>query len=430
MPRNEPEVAMFSLSRYRLIAEFERVNLLLSQYSPIILASLIGVVAYHDYLIIQLTNGGNDLVSADIPKSLMLLQRQDPYLTQPWAAPYPPLLLITLAAIIKLTSTNLLSSPTTVDLISQNVRFAGLSAFAIVATIIYATLRRRGLDGLYAIVPAGIFVALPAITVSPLYWFNSDTFGYPILALSILFLVLGRYFIGTSLLATSAVFKIHPLLAVPLVLVWLQKGQGLKRTLPSLFSAAAILGVGLALPLYIPGYAQAILGYNLSNTANATTSFTILNLTNFLLAMIGIGQTQLLSNQIWISTTALLFTLVLGFVWTRGNSMEPTTVVLLGLLAWLIPLKQLYTHYIVWAMMPILMRGKILQTILAAALLETADTMATWAFIPSAGPLPFMGTAYGFMATTTVYLALGLMALGSAILETGRAPQNLQLAPT
>jgi hypothetical protein len=406
---------MFSLERLRLYEEFERANSLLSQFSPIILASLIAVVMYHNYLVIQLTNGGNDLVSADIPKSLMVLRGQNPYSTQPWAAPYPPLLLFTVAGIIRITSSNLMSSPTTVDLISQNIRLAGLVAYTIVAIAIYASLRYRGQTGLYALVPAGIFAALPAITVSPLYWFNSDTFGYPVLAISLLLLGKGRYFSGTTLLATSAIFKIHPILAVPLILIWLSRRGGLRATLPNMICVSAILAAGLVLPLYIPGYSEAILGYNLSNTGNGTTSFTILNISNYLLGTIGIDATQLLMNQIWITTTALLFTLVLGIVWTRSKTLEPTSIVLLGLLAWIIPLKQLYTHYIVWAMIPILMRGKLGQAILAAGLLETADTMATWSFIPSTSPLPMMDSVYGFIATSAVYLALGVFAFATSL---------------
>jgi hypothetical protein len=402
---------MFCTGRVRLFERVERINILLSQFSPIILGTIISIVMYHDYLVIQLTNGGNDLVSADIPKSLMLLRGQDPYSVEPWAAPYPPLLLLTVAGIMKVTSNNLLSSTTTVDLISQNIRLFALGAFAFVSLTIYAGLRYKGLNGLQAIVPASIFVALPAITVSPLYWFNSDTFGYPILALSILLLVRGEYFAGTSLLAISAIFKIHPLLALPLIIVWLVKRRGLKATLPATISTIAILTVGLVIPLYIPGYAQAVLGFNLSNTGTGTTSFTILNLSNYVLTGLGIDVSQLLTNQIWLGTTALLFISVLGVVWTRARILDPTSVVLLGLLAWLIPLKQVYTHYIVWAMIPILMRGRLGQAILAGALLETADTMATWALIPSTSPMPIMGSIYGFIATSTIYLTLGLTSL-------------------
>src|SRR5437899_13074405 len=95
---------MLSLGRLRLQPDTERINLFLVQASPVILTRLISLVIFHGYLLIQQSNGGIDLVSADIPKSLMLLNGQNPYSTHPWASPYPPLLLLTVSGIVRLTS--------------------------------------------------------------------------------------------------------------------------------------------------------------------------------------------------------------------------------------------------------------------------------------------------------------------------------------
>src|SRR5437867_272793 len=95
---------MLSLGRLRFHPDQARINFFLNQASPIILTSLMSLVIFHGYLLIQQSNGGTDLVSADIPKSLMLLNGQNPYSTQPWASPYPPLLLLTVSGIIRLTS--------------------------------------------------------------------------------------------------------------------------------------------------------------------------------------------------------------------------------------------------------------------------------------------------------------------------------------
>src|SRR3989475_10448832 len=132
---------MLSLGSLKLIRDPARIQLLVDQASPIILTSLISLVIFHGYLLIQQSNGGTDLVSADIPKSLMLLNGQNPYSTLPWASPYPPLLLLTVSGIIRLTS--LFASQTSFDLISQQIRFIGLFADAAVALIIYLTIRTR-----------------------------------------------------------------------------------------------------------------------------------------------------------------------------------------------------------------------------------------------------------------------------------------------
>src|SRR5947209_13894351 len=203
---------MFSLGSLKLSRDPARINLLLNQASPIILTSLMSLVIFHGYLLIQQSNGGSDLVSADIPKSLILLNGQNPYSTQPWASPYPPLLLLTVSGVIRLTS--LFTSQSSLILISQQIRLLGLFADAAVALIIYLSLRSRTRDALQALIPARLFLALPAISTSPLYFFHSDTFANPILPLATLTLIQHLYFIGTTLLATATILKIHPILAL------------------------------------------------------------------------------------------------------------------------------------------------------------------------------------------------------------------------
>src|SRR6266705_6251233 len=114
---------MLSLGTLKLSRDPARINLLLNQASPLVLTSLMSLVIFHGYLLIQQSNGGTDLVSADIPKSLMLLNGQNPYSTQPWASPYPPLLLLTGSGVILLSS--LFATQTSLDPISQQLRLAG-----------------------------------------------------------------------------------------------------------------------------------------------------------------------------------------------------------------------------------------------------------------------------------------------------------------
>src|SRR5437870_13155446 len=171
---------MLSLGRLRFHPDQARINMLLDQASPLVLTSLMSLVIVHGYLLIQQSNGGSDLVSADIPKSLILLNGQNPYSTQPWASPYPPLLLLTVSGIIRFTG--LFASQPSLNLISQQIRLLGLFADAAVALIIYLSLRSRTNDALQAPIPASLFLALPAISTSPLYFFHSDTLPYPILA--------------------------------------------------------------------------------------------------------------------------------------------------------------------------------------------------------------------------------------------------------
>src|SRR6266702_1002604 len=402
---------MFSLGRLGLIRDPARIYHLIDRFSPLVLSNLVLFVIIHGIMLIQLSNGGSDLVSADIPKSLMLLQGQDPYSVNPWASPYPPLLLLVDSGIIRTAS--LFNPQYSVDIISQNIRIVGLLADATVALLVYNHLRRKTTSPLTPLISAGLFLTLPALSISPLYFFHSDTFGYPVLAASLVALSARRYLIGTSLLATATIFKIHPILALPLIIVWQARNRGLGATLPSIISTGAILTVGLLLPLVVPGYAQSVLGFNLGNNGSSTTLSNTLSLFNDILpGQLQITPSTLLANQAWIAVTLALYTIIVRTVWTRGRSLNTTDIILLGLLAWLIPLKIEYTHYAAWAIIPVLMRGRIKQTIPVLGLLQLGDTLSYWTWWPNTSPLPGLDSFYGLLTASIVYRTLGIVALG------------------
>ena len=421
---------MLPLGRLRLQPINERANLLITQASPIILTSLISLVIFHGYLLIQETNGGSDLVSADIPKSLLLLNGQNPYSTQPWASPYPPLLLLTVSGIIRFTG--LFAAQSSLDLISQQLRIVGLFANAIVALMIYLAIRARTSNALESLVPASLFLVLPAISTSPLYFFHSDIFGYPILAFAALALVKHRYFTGTTLLATATIFKVHPILALPLVMIWLVRTQGLNKTFPSLAATTTIAAVGLILPLTIPGYQQSILGFNLTNQGNGTTLTTVSLLNTILPQTLQFAPSELFTNEIWIAATATIYTIMLGTVWTKARNLSMIDVVLLGIVAWLIPLKIVYAHYIVWAIIPFLMRARLKQTIIITGLLQLADTLAYWSSSPGGSPIPPIVTSYGPVLTSAVIRIIGATALFFVLNSLRKNPPGItsKLGPT
>ena len=408
---------MFSLEKIRPLRYPARLDQYLNTTSPLILATLITYFLIRGLTTITLSNGGGDLVDADIPKSLMLLHGQNPYSTQPWASPYPPLLLIVDSAIIQLTG--LFTTQSSVDLISQNLRIVGLFANTLVAFTIYLHLHRQTHNPLSPLVSAGLFLTLPALSISPLYFFHSDIFGYPILALSLVALAAHKNLIGTTLLATATVYKIHPLLTVPLILVWLTRNNGLRKTLPSITTTTTILTLGLALPTFIPGYTASVLGFNLANTGNGTTLNTILTaISNLLPQQLQLTPTTQVANQIWITATLALYTIILGTVWTRARRIGPIDIVLLGLLVWLIPLKIEYTHYVAWAVIPLLMRARIKQTIPLLGLLQFADTLSYWSWWPSTSPIPGADTLTSLLTISAAYRIMGLAALGFVLYST------------
>ncbi len=389
------------------------LDLFAHRASLLVFIGLLATAAVNKYLLILRSDGGGDLLGADIPKSIMLLNGQDPYSSQPWAAPYPPFLLLLLGQIIRWTAGNPLQSQIPETIISRHVMLAGLAADLLVALLVFLTLRAKGFSGLRVVVPLGLLLFLPAISVTPYFWFHADVLGYPLLAGSLLALEKKRSFLGITLLGLATIFKVHPILAIPLALVWLGRRQGFRSALPSITTAITILTAGFILPFTIPGYSAAMLGFNLSTGfGNGTTSFTIMNLFYSILPSgFHIDLQPFAINQIWIMITAALFTMVLCVVWNRAESLAATDVVLLGLLVWLIPLRQLYTHYVVWAIIPLLARGRLKESIIAGAILELANTMAVWSWNIPPNPFPPMTTTYGFFLTSLVYAGLGVLSL-------------------
>jgi hypothetical protein len=411
-----------TLSWHRNFAEFDA---LVAKYSPLILCALVTLTTFQKLTLILNTDGGGDLLGADIPKSAMLIAGQNPYSSNPWASPYPPLLLALLGSIIRITSGTLAFTPETIGLISRNVRMTGLIADAIVALLVFLALRARRVSGLSALVPSALFLALPSISLSPYYWFNSDVFGYPILAGSVLALIAGRYFVGSVLLSIAAIFKIHPVLAIPLVLVWLVRRSGFSKSLPTVITTGSILVLGLVGPAILPGYLQSVLGFNLSSGfGGGTSSFTMMNLLYAIFpSLFHLSVPTIVENQVWLAATSALFVAALGIVWSRARELNPVDIVALGLLVWLIPLRQIYTHYVVWAVVPFLMRGRLRQTLIVGSLLELANTMSSWSWDLPPDPFPVLSTAYGFFATSLVYLCVSVTALVFIMREIDVRPQ-------
>src|SRR5437879_1410403 len=416
---------MLESLRLRLHSSLATLDVLIDNCWPLILGGLIALTTFQKLSLILRTDGGGDLLGADIPKSMMLIAGQNPYTSNPWASPYPPFLLALVGGIIRLTSGNTILTADTIGLISRNVRMTGLVADVLVALLVFVTLRARGVSGLSALVPQALFLALPSIRLSPYYWFNCDFLGYPILAASFLALVVKHYFLGSVLLATATIFKIHPILAIPLVLVWLVKRRGIAKTLPTIITTVSILSFGLALPAILPGYLESVLGFNLSSGfGGGTSSFTMMNLLYRVFPLVfHISLSTTVEYKVWLAATVALFAAAVGIVWSRARELNPVDIVAIGLLVWLIPLRQIYTHYLVWAIVPLLMRGRLRQTLMVGSLLELANTMSSWSWNLPPDPFPILATPYGFFVTSLVYFWVSATSLVFILRELGARRQ-------
>src|SRR5207302_10889831 len=93
---------------------FATLDSLVDKYSPLILGGLIALTTFQKLTLILHTDGGGDLLGADIPKSMMLIAGQNPYTSNPWASPYPPFLLALVGGIIRVTAVNTVLSAGTI----------------------------------------------------------------------------------------------------------------------------------------------------------------------------------------------------------------------------------------------------------------------------------------------------------------------------
>src|SRR3989442_11356171 len=143
-----------------------------------------------------------------------------------------------------------------------------------------------------------------------------------------------------------------------------------------------------------------------------------------------LAPTELFINQVSITATATLYTIILGTIWTRARSLSSIDVVLLGLVAWLIPLKIVYTHYVVWAIIPFLMRGRLKQTVIIIGLLQLADTLTYWSSSPASSPMPDIVVSYGPVLTSLVIRFIGAAALLLVLSSLRKNPLGFLQKPT
>ena len=404
---------MRMLSLTRVSRGFSLFDRLVERRVALLYAATVLVAGAWKYSILSRYDGGWELWNAYIPKTMLLLNGQNPYAAQPWAAPYPPLMFLVLGGIVKLASLGSGPSLGPVSVVAWDLKVAGLVADLLLGTIVFYALRIQKISGLRSLLPPGVLLLSPGLALSNYFWFHGDIFGYLILGLSLLAFTMRRTLIGVCLLSMAVAFKLQPVLALLLVLVWVVRRVGLSRSLPAILSSVGILGVGLGLPLALPGYFGTIIGFNLSYGAGSgMASFTLMNLLNgSLLGLFETGFSPFQINMVWVAATMAIFIAILGFVWTRSDRLTPVEIVGIGLLAWLFPLRTLYPYYLVWALVPFLFIANVRHVLSLAVGFELLNTFANWSWGVQPDPFPQMVSAEGYLATSLIFAAWSIVGL-------------------
>ena len=322
------------------------------------------------------TSGGGDLQYAYAPTVSIILHGQNPYISgQPWNTGYPPFFFLLLAGVAMLGS---LGGPVSLATVSWSLRAGLVIGHVALGGLAYLTLRRMKIDILARLAVTALIVLLPSFYQMGEVWFHADIFGLVLLAGAVYMLYEEHWIPGSILLSLSTAFKIHPILALPLVAIWLFRKEKLS---PAILGALFLPFLALTVvPLQnVPGYYGSFVLQNISVRPSWSFSPFILAY-KALPFLYDLEFSTRLVNQIWILATIALFSFVLGFAWRNPNNLQAADIVCLGVAVWLIPLRQLFHYYAFWAIIPFMFRGNLKQAVLALLPFEAACDLAAYAW--------------------------------------------------
>ncbi len=348
----------------------------LVQNERLVLILILSVGCLVQSVVTFLTNGGGDLQYAYVPTVSSILHGQNPYLSnQPWNTGYPPFFFLVLAGIALVGS---IGGSVSLAVISVSLRTGLVIGHLTLGGLAYLILRMMKSDLVVRLAVPALVSFLPSFYQMGEVWFHADVFGLVLLTGAVYMLYQERWITGSTLLSLSTAFKIHPILTLPLVAVWLfRKGKMNLTILSALFLPFLALTV-VPLPS-LPGYYGTFVEQNI--TVRPSWSFSPLILAYKVLpSLFKIEFSTMLVDQIWILATIALFSFVAGFAWRDPNSLRAADVVCLGVATWLIPLRQLFHYYAFWAIIPFMLRGNLKQTILALLPFEAACDLAAYAW--------------------------------------------------
>lgn len=111
---------------------------------------------------------------ADVPKMLVFLRGENPYLRDQWAAPYPPFYFLVLGSLVWASG---LGSDVNFQTGFWVLRLGLVAAHVLLAAFAYLVLRATGVEGAARLAVPGLFLFLPAFSHIGEAWFHGDVFG-------------------------------------------------------------------------------------------------------------------------------------------------------------------------------------------------------------------------------------------------------------
>jgi uncharacterized membrane protein YqgA involved in biofilm formation len=332
-----------------------------------IISILVSLGIFNGHTILSQTN---PFQSADIYKISLFDKGISPYSTEPWAAPYPPFYFMMWVGPY-LAISQLFGAPA----VFNAFRLISVLLFCACAYLIYRcqlvgsdfskNLRNR------AVSTSSLFVTCSLIAI---IYPVGDAPGLLLLAGACAVIMLNKKYsgwLGVALVSLAVAFKIQPILGAALLLAYyfyLRKAGYSKVFTGSFAAFASIIAAFVVIPiLFLPGALSSFVYFDAGTIQYY--SFNVFSglydvFLNF--APNSSSGIEVAIDAIWVLVSLVLFVLVArslfaknGAALIEGNRGRlAIDIVSLGILVWLLVLKQTMPHYFLWAILPLIAGGR------------------------------------------------------------------------
>ncbi len=380
------------------------INRLISRKDIAICIFILALI--YSLYVLQITDASSIFENADLYKLSLLASGISPYSTLPWQAQYPPIYFILwLVPYLIITSAAHTLSQTYIGFKALSLVFMYAATFLVYKSLVLELGDRHKFKALFL---SSIFLIFAQDSLKVL---TGDSLGILLLVAGSFFFVKKRNMLGVFFVTMAVLFKIQPIIGILLVLVALAG-----RSIPS-FKKAFLISASSALLLFI--VPLAILSGSLSSflifESNSLQFYTfniysgIFGLLSNVLSISNPlnSSAAIIIDYIWIATTLIAvawFSFIL-FKRDRFKNAKLVDILALGLLVWILLLKQTLPFYYIWPLAVLVLGNRIK----SAAILVIGNILGSELFYYSIG---LLGSSINYSVAPPLNVSIYLLAGG------------------
>ena len=384
------------------------------------------VAVLYSFYTLQVTYAASLFENADLFKLSLFASGVSPYSAMPWQAPYPPLYFVLwLLPYLAITSLTHTVGQTYLYFKAFSLAIVYLATFVVYKCL---ALERVGRYRSLFLASAFLIFAQDALRV-----LTGDSLGILLLVIGAYFLVKKKNLLGVLFVSAAVLFKVHPVIGIILVLVALAGESVAKFRAAALIALLAVVFL-FALPmLLITGSFSSFLAFE--STSLQLYTFNIYSGALGLLSAIMYINNPLTSSvamildYVWIATilsaTVLLSFMVLRY--KKFKNAKLTDIMAIGLLVWLLLLKQTLPYYYVWPLAILILGNRVKSAafLIAGNLLGSALFYYGISLLGNASAInyalpPPVNVSLCFLIGGVVFSLFDLLAIKQLFAEMGR----------